>query len=146
VAASAVVVAITGAPSALAEPIANCTSDVIDGVEVDTCVGNPNATTYSDVPGVNVEFDFGIGSPLALDDQVPRSIESKTFSDCSNGSDVTPSWLPNGWSSQNTMNSSKPSRTATALSRPRCARTLTRWTNRSAARGGASRFVSIVSI
>ena len=61
VAASAVVVAITGAPSAVAEPVATCTSDVIDGVEVDTCVGNPNANTVTDVPGVNVEFEFGLG-------------------------------------------------------------------------------------
>jgi hypothetical protein len=53
--------AITGAPSASAEPLANCTSDVVDGVEVDYCVGNPNASTISDVPGVNVEFEFGIG-------------------------------------------------------------------------------------
>jgi hypothetical protein len=43
--------AITGAPSASAEPLANCTSDVVDGVEVDYCVGNPNASTVSDVPG-----------------------------------------------------------------------------------------------
>jgi hypothetical protein len=57
------VVAITGAPIAAAEPVATCTSDVIDGVEVDTCVGNPNANTVTGVPGVNVgfEFDFGIG-------------------------------------------------------------------------------------
>jgi hypothetical protein len=63
VAAGAVVVAITAVPSASAEPVANCTSDVIDGVEVDTCVGNPNATTVTDLPGVNVgfEFNFGIG-------------------------------------------------------------------------------------
>jgi len=63
VAAGAVVVAITGAPTSSAEPVANCTSDVIDGVEVDTCVGNPNANTANGVPGVNVgfEFDFGIG-------------------------------------------------------------------------------------
>ena len=55
------VFAITGAPSAVAQPVATCTSDIIDGVEVDTCVGNPNANTVSDVPGVNVEFDFGVG-------------------------------------------------------------------------------------
>jgi hypothetical protein len=61
VVAAAVVVAVTAAPSASAEPVANCTSDVIDGVEVDTCVGNPNANTVTDVPGVNVDFD----SPLA---------------------------------------------------------------------------------
>jgi len=62
-AAGAVVVAITAAPTSSAEPVANCTSDVIDGVEVDTCVGNPNANTVNGVPGVNVgfEFDFGIG-------------------------------------------------------------------------------------
>jgi hypothetical protein len=55
------VVAITGAPSALAEPVATCTSDVVDGVEVDYCVGNPNANTVTDVPGVNVEFEPGLG-------------------------------------------------------------------------------------
>ena len=62
VAASAIgVFAITGAPSAIAQPVATCTSDIIDGVEVDTCVGNPNANTVSDVPAVNVEFEFGLG-------------------------------------------------------------------------------------
>jgi hypothetical protein len=63
-AASAIsVVAFIGTPSAAAEPVATCTSDVIDGVEVDTCVGNPNANTVTGVPGVNVGFgfDFGIG-------------------------------------------------------------------------------------
>jgi hypothetical protein len=55
--------AVTGAPSAMAEPPAVCTSDVVDGVEVDYCVGNPNANTVTGVPGVNVEWDltFGIG-------------------------------------------------------------------------------------
>lgn len=61
VTASAVVVAITAAPSALAEPVATCTSDVVDGVEVDYCVGNPNANTVTGVPGVNVDFEFGLG-------------------------------------------------------------------------------------
>ena len=61
VAASAVVVAITAAPSTSAEAVANCTSDVIDGVEVDTCVGNPNGNTVTDVPGVNVDFEFNFG-------------------------------------------------------------------------------------
>ena len=62
VAAGAVgVVAITGAPSASAEPVATCTSDVVDGVEVDYCVGNPNANTVTGVPGVNVDFEFGLG-------------------------------------------------------------------------------------
>jgi hypothetical protein len=46
---------------ALAEPVATCTSDVVDGVEVDYCVGNPNANIVTDVPGVNVEFEFGLG-------------------------------------------------------------------------------------
>jgi hypothetical protein len=55
------VFAITGAPSAMAQPVATCTSDIIDGVEVDTCVGNPNASTVSDIPAVNVEFEFGLG-------------------------------------------------------------------------------------
>ena len=104
VAASAVVVAITAAPSTSAEPAANCTSDVIDGVEVDTCVGNPNANTVTDVPGVNVDFDSawesGWGDSRAPTGRravhVPRSIESKTLSDCSNGSEVTPSSLPKG--------------------------------------------------
>jgi hypothetical protein len=61
VTASAVVVAITAAPSALAEPVATCTSDVVDGVEVDYCVGNPNANTVSEVPGVNVQWDLSVG-------------------------------------------------------------------------------------
>ena len=98
------VLAITGAPTAVAEPVATCTSDVADGVEVDYCVGNPNANTVTDVPGVNVEFDLGLGSGSAFDlvgprprrEHVPRSTESKTLSDCSNGSDVTPSWFPKG--------------------------------------------------
>ena len=45
----------------LAEPLATCTSDVVDGVEVDYCVGNPNANVVTDVPGVNVEFEFDFG-------------------------------------------------------------------------------------
>jgi hypothetical protein len=66
VAAGAVgVVAITGAPSAMADPVAVCTSDVVDGVEVDYCVGNPNANTVTEVPGVNVQYElsirFGLG-------------------------------------------------------------------------------------
>jgi hypothetical protein len=61
-AASAIsVVAFTGTPTAAAEPVATCTSDIVDGVEVDTCVGNPNANTVTEVPGVNVEFEFGLG-------------------------------------------------------------------------------------
>jgi hypothetical protein len=55
------VVAISGAPSAIAEPVATCTSDVVDGVEVDYCVGNPNANIVTGVPNVNVEFEFGLG-------------------------------------------------------------------------------------
>ncbi len=41
--------------------MAKCTSEVIDGVEVDLCVGNPNSNIVSDVPGVNVEFEFDLG-------------------------------------------------------------------------------------
>jgi hypothetical protein len=55
------VFAITGAPSAVAEPVATCTSEVVDGVEVDYCVGNPNANTVTGVPGVNVDFEFNLG-------------------------------------------------------------------------------------
>ena len=103
-AASEVVVAVTAAPSASAEPVAMCTSDVIDGVEVDTYVGNPNANTVTDVPGVNVDFEFTFGSGSGVlvrrtgrrPVHVPRSIESKTLSDCSNGSEVTPSSFPKG--------------------------------------------------
>ncbi len=62
VAANAVgVFAIIVAPSVSAEPLATCTSDVVDGVEVDYCVGNPNANVVTDVPGVNVEFEFDFG-------------------------------------------------------------------------------------
>jgi hypothetical protein len=53
--------ATAGAPCAAAEPIATCTSDVVDGVEVDHCVGNPNANTVTDVPRVNVRLDLGVG-------------------------------------------------------------------------------------
>lgn len=60
-AAGAVVVALAAAPIASAEPVANCTSDVVDGVEVDYCVGNPNANTVTGVPGVNVDFEFNVG-------------------------------------------------------------------------------------
>jgi hypothetical protein len=55
------------APSALAEPVAKCTSDVVDGVEVDYCVGNPNANTVTAVPGVNVDFEFGVGIGFGFD-------------------------------------------------------------------------------
>ena len=43
---------------------------------------------------------FSASRPEPRPDHVPRSIESKTLSDCSNGSEVTPSWFPKGWSSQ----------------------------------------------
>ncbi|WP_273736036.1 hypothetical protein [Mycolicibacterium septicum] len=58
--------AIVSAPNASAGPIATCTSDVVDGVEVDYCVGNPNAPadTVTGVPGVNVDFEFGFGIGL----------------------------------------------------------------------------------
>jgi hypothetical protein len=61
-AASAVALfAITGAPSASAQPVATCTSEIVGGVEVDYCVANPNSNTVTDVPGVNVEFELGLG-------------------------------------------------------------------------------------
>ena len=55
------VFAITTGPGAAAEPVATCTSDVIDGVEVDYCVGNPDANVVTGVPGVNVEFELSLG-------------------------------------------------------------------------------------
>jgi hypothetical protein len=55
------VFAITGAPSAAANPVAVCTSHVVDGVEVDDCVGNPNADSGIDVPDVRVRLDLRIG-------------------------------------------------------------------------------------
>ena len=55
------VFAITGAPSAVANPVAVCTSHVVDGVEVDDCVGNPNANSVTDVPDVRVKLDLRIG-------------------------------------------------------------------------------------
>jgi hypothetical protein len=62
VTASAVgVINLAGAQSPLAEPVATCTSDVVDGVEVDYCVGNPNSNIVTEVPGVNVDFEFGLG-------------------------------------------------------------------------------------
>ena len=60
-AAGAIVVGVTAVPGAAAAPVANCTSDIVDGVEVDYCVGNPNANTVTDVPGVNVDFEFNLG-------------------------------------------------------------------------------------
>jgi hypothetical protein len=55
------VLALATAPSALAEPIATCTSTVVDGVETDHCVGNPNATNNYDQPRVDVRLDLGVG-------------------------------------------------------------------------------------
>ncbi len=61
-AASAVaLLSITATPSASAQPVATCTSDIVDGVEVDYCVGNPNANTVTEAPSVNVDFEFGLG-------------------------------------------------------------------------------------
>jgi hypothetical protein len=37
----------TGAPSAFAELLATCTSDVIDGVEADYCVGNQSPSNQN---------------------------------------------------------------------------------------------------
>jgi hypothetical protein len=67
VAASAVALfSITAAPSVSAEPVATCTSDIVDGVEVDYCVGNPSANTVTEVPGVNVDVDFEFGFGIGL--------------------------------------------------------------------------------
>ena len=60
------VVAITGAASAMADPVAMCTSDVVDGVEVDYCVGNPDANTVTEVPGVNMEWELSINIGLGF--------------------------------------------------------------------------------
>jgi hypothetical protein len=38
-----------------------CTSHVVDGVEVDDCVGNPNANSVTDGPDVRVKLDLRIG-------------------------------------------------------------------------------------
>jgi hypothetical protein len=54
--------AIASGPCALAEPIATCTSDVVDGVEVDHCVGNSNANDVADVPRVHVRLNLGVGT------------------------------------------------------------------------------------
>jgi hypothetical protein len=59
-------VALIVAPSALAEPVAKCTSDVVDGVEVDYCVGNPNANSVTEVPGVNMEWELSINFGLGF--------------------------------------------------------------------------------
>ena len=56
--------AVIGAPSAVADSanrVALCSSQVVSGVEVDDCVANPNANTTSDVPGVDVELEGGLG-------------------------------------------------------------------------------------
>lgn len=67
VAAGAVgVVAITGAATALADLVALCTSEVVDGVEVDYCVGNPNANTVTEVSGVNMEWELSINFGLGF--------------------------------------------------------------------------------
>jgi len=67
VATSAVaLLSITAAPGVSAEPVATCTSDIVDGVEVDYCVGNPNTNTVSEVPLVNVDFEFGLGIGLGF--------------------------------------------------------------------------------
>ena len=60
-ASAAALLAITGAPSAWAEPVATCTSEVADGVEADYCVGNPNANTATDVADVRVKLDLFLG-------------------------------------------------------------------------------------
>jgi hypothetical protein len=61
---TAVVFAISGAPTALADStnrVAVCSSDKEQGVEVDNCVPNPNANVTSNVPGVIVGLEGGVG-------------------------------------------------------------------------------------
>jgi hypothetical protein len=43
------------------QSVAVCASHVVDGVEVDDCVGNPNANSVTDVPDVRVKLDLRIG-------------------------------------------------------------------------------------
>ena len=64
---AAAVIAISGAPNALADSsnrVAVCSSEVSSGVEVDDCVPNPNANITDNVPGVEVELEGGIGVGL----------------------------------------------------------------------------------
>jgi hypothetical protein len=61
---AAAVSPVVGAPSAVADSanrVGVCSSEVVSGVEVADCVPNPNANTTSDVPGVNVELQGGVG-------------------------------------------------------------------------------------
>lgn len=61
---AAAVFAISGAPTAMADStnrVAVCSSDKEQGVEVDNCVPNPNANVTSNVPGVIVELEGGVG-------------------------------------------------------------------------------------
>ena len=67
-AAGAAVFALGGASGPVADSADRgvvCSSDVVSGVEVDNCVGNPNADTTTDAPGyypeVVPEFRFGLG-------------------------------------------------------------------------------------
>jgi hypothetical protein len=67
VAGATAVIAISSAPNALADSsgrAAVCSSEVVSGVEVDNCVPNPNANITSEVPGVNVELEGGVGVGL----------------------------------------------------------------------------------
>ena len=45
--------------------MATCTSDVVDGVEVDYCVGNPNANIVTDVPARIAFSHSGTSTALA---------------------------------------------------------------------------------
>jgi hypothetical protein len=67
VAGATAVIAISSAPNALADSsnrAALCSSEVSSGVEVDNCVPNPNANITSDVPGVEVKLEGGVGVGL----------------------------------------------------------------------------------
>jgi len=65
---TAAVIAVSGAPSAVADPtnpVAVCSSQKVAGVDVDNCGPNPNADSTTDGPDdyfdVVPRFRFGVG-------------------------------------------------------------------------------------
>jgi hypothetical protein len=58
---TAALLALSGAPCAMADPLGTCTSSVVSGMEVDNCVGNPNADNSSNGPPVYVKLKGGLG-------------------------------------------------------------------------------------
>ena len=60
----AVVVALSGAPSAVADSsnrLGTCTSEVVSGMDVDNCVGDPDTDNTSNAPPVYVKLRGGLG-------------------------------------------------------------------------------------